>query len=396
MMRTSKALGLYIHIPYCSRKCGYCDFLSFGGKDEASHREYINALIKEIEYNGKVYHNKYYVDTIFIGGGTPSFINAALIAEIMTAIRAHFLVSENAEITIETNPGTITEEKLKTYLETGINRLSMGVQSLDNELLRLMGRIHSAEEATENFLLARSCGFDNINLDIMFALPGQTMEQWIKTLQRALSLFPQHISFYSLQYEEGTPFFSRLMEGTLEEASDELYVEMYHEAISMLEAEGFNHYEISNAAKPGYSCKHNLKYWSLEDYLGLGLGSHSYMGGLRFSNTKDMDSYVTAGATVGKRIASSDAPENENPFVAWQHKNTRQDDISEYIFTGLRKKQGIALKDFEEKFGQGILSLYDNEIQESVDKELLEIWDGWLRFTPKGIHLSNSVLADFV
>jgi oxygen-independent coproporphyrinogen-3 oxidase len=231
--KTSKAVGLYIHIPFCDKKCNYCDFLSFATTEGSSYREYVSTLIKEIHYYGKVYNNEYYVDTVFIGGGTPSLIPEAFVKEIMAAVSAAFHIAKDAEISIEANPGTLTKNKLNTYLRAGINRLSMGVQSLDNTLLKTLGRIHTAEEAIENYLMARDCGFDNINLDLMFALPGQTQEIWHNTLENALNLSPSHISFYSLQYEEGTPFFEGLKKGILEETSDGLYIEMYKTALAL-------------------------------------------------------------------------------------------------------------------------------------------------------------------
>ena len=396
MMTTSKGLGLYIHIPFCVEKCKYCDFLSFPAMGKEYHLEYIKSLIKEIEYYGRLYHNKYLVDTVFIGGGTPSLLDAALIAEVMTAVRANFNIKGNPEVTIESNPKTLTESKLNTYLESTINRLSIGAQSLDNGLLKTMGRIHSGDDFLENYKLARKCGFTNINIDFMFSIPGQTIDLWRKSLNAVLTLEPEHISFYSLQLEEGTPFFQMFMDGEFVEICDETDREMYYLALKTLKEMGYTHYEISNAAKDGFECKHNLKYWSLAEYLGLGLGAHSYMDGVRFSNLRALDSYIEVGRQKGNGSNETMNSISNSPFVDWIHRNTKQDDISEYIFTGLRKMQGIDLSDFNHRFGRGIDSIYGKEIQKLINDKLVEIVDGNLRLTAKGIDISNKVLAEFV
>ena len=376
-----KALGLYLHIPFCVQKCNYCDFLSFGGSDQKDQADYIEALINEIKYYGKIYRNIYYVDTIFIGGGTPSLIESSLIAKLVSAIKENFQIDENAEFTIESNPKTLTREKLKTYIDSGINRLSIGAQSLDERLLHFMGRVHSKEDILSNFKLARECGFQNINLDLMFAVPEQTKETWANTLEKAMEMGPEHISFYSLQIEEETPFFQMFREGRLKETSDELDRAMYHGALSQLENRGYLHYEISNAAKAGYQCRHNLRYWSLEDYLGLGLGAHSYLDGIRFSNVKDLREYVVV---------------SKNGSVEWSHINSREENISEYLFTGMRKMQGISLDDFRRRFGMNLESLYGDILEKYQEQKLIKIMDGNLRFTKNGIDISNRVLAEFV
>ena len=381
MMKTNKPLGLYLHIPFCLQKCRYCDFLSFEQSDRDLHKAYLQAVKREINYYGKIYRNKYYVDSIFIGGGTPSVLEEALTAELLDAVRAAFSLPDSTEITIEANPKTLTRNKLNVYGASGINRLSIGAQSLDDDLLQVLGRVHSAEDVIETYHMARDCGFENINLDLMFAIPGQTMDLWLQTMNRSLGLEPDHISFYSLQLEEGTPFFQAFMNGSLTEISDEIDREMYHKALQMLKASGYVHYEISNAAKEGCECRHNLKYWSMEEYLGLGLGAHSYISGTRFSNQRDVSSYLKA---------------NPEEIVQWSHTNTEQDNISEYIFTGMRKLQGISLRDFERRFGTSLLTLYAKETEQYRKECLVEIKEDRLRFTEKGIDLSNRVLADFV
>ena len=381
MMTTNKALGLYLHIPFCVQKCKYCDFLSYPGMDHEKQVSYANDLINEIEYYGELYHNKYYVDTIFIGGGTPSLMEEALTDKIISAVRANFLVEEEAEVTIESNPKTLTRDKLAAYLEAGINRLSIGAQSLDDRLLKFMGRIHKAGDVIDTYRLARECGFQNINLDLMFAIPGQTMELWQSSLEQVIELGPEHVSFYSLQLEEGTPFFQMFKEGIFTEISDELDRQMYHWALKKLGNRGYTHYEISNAAREGFACRHNLKYWSMDDYLGLGLGAHSFIDGCRFSNETDINAYIGA---------------DPNRIAVWSHHNTEKDNISEYIFTGMRKMQGISLCDFQNRFGKELQEIYPEETQRFLKESLIKIEEGHLRFTLKGIDLSNHVLSDFV
>lgn len=385
-----KKLGIYVHIPFCFRKCYYCDFLSFGESAEKEQEDYFSALIEEIEYYGQIYRNRFYVDTVFIGGGTPSLVHEALIADLMSAIRANFTICPDAEITIESNPKTLTENKLTTYFQGGINRLSMGVQSLNADLLKRMGRIHTVEDVLENYQMARACGFKNINMDLIFSIPGMTTDIWQNTLENVLALKPEHLSFYSLQLEEDTPFFKEFEEGRLQETSDELDRQLYGMALDYAKAEGFEHYEISNAAKHGLECKHNLKYWSLDDYLGLGLGSHSYVDGCRFSNLRDLKSYENAG----KESFLFDP--NQNPFLGWYHENTRQDTISEYLFTGMRKMEGIDLLEFEQRFQESFQNLYGKELDRFIADQLVEIVDGKMRFTRRGIDVSNKILAEFV
>lgn len=378
-----KSLGLYIHVPFCIRKCNYCDFLSFGEVGEAAQQEYFRALKTEIRQKAEIYSNKYYVDSIFIGGGTPSLVNGQRIAELMTAVRDSFSVDGNAEISIESNPKTLTEKKLAAYLDAGINRLSMGAQSFDDGLLAYMGRVHTREDFLKNYDLARKCGFRNINIDLMFAIPGQTLGIWKDTLERALSLEPEHISFYSLQIEEGTPFYSMFREGSLKQTEDELDREMYHGAVRMLKDKGFLHYEISNAAREGYQCRHNLKYWSMEDYLGIGLGAHSYMNGTRLSNITDLSEYSLA----------------EGAFAVWRHENSKEEDITEYLITGMRKLEGIDLEDFERRFQKPVEECYPEnwiKVEKYITEGYLMKSETNMHFTRKGIDISNTILTEFV
>lgn len=380
-----KPLGLYLHIPFCIQKCKYCDFLSYGGCTGTAHQAYIRALIDEIGLKAKDYNNKYYVDSIFIGGGTPSLVDETLIRDLMSAVRNDFKIAENAEISMESNPKTLSEKKLKAYLETGINRLSIGAQSLDDELLHYMGRVHTSLDFIDNFKLARKCGFKNINIDMIFSIPGQTRKIWIDSLEKAMALEPEHISFYSLQVEEDTPFFSMLKAGEMRLTDDELDRGMYHDAVTLLTDRGFHQYEISNAAREGRQCRHNLKYWSMDDYLGLGLGAHSCLDGIRFSNETDLEKYMSIGLK-----------EESGSFIVWHHENTKEENISEYLFTGMRKLRGIDLHEFRERFGVELCELHGDVIRKHKESGLIEIDEGCLRFTEKGIDISNTVLADFV
>ena len=391
MMTTNREqnLGIYIHIPFCRQKCLYCDFLSMasGTEEDILHRAYMNLLKKEIQLTAReLPSDSFRVDSVFIGGGTPSLVDPALITDLMSEVRASFHLLEYPEITIESNPGTLTPEKLLAYREAGINRLSMGVQSFDPACLKAIGRIHGPEEVVENFRQAREAGFDNINLDLMFSLPGQTMESWRDTLKKALELSPEHLSYYSLQIEEGTPFYRMIQKGTLKQNSDQLDRQMYEEARALLRESGLRLYEISNAAQPGRECRHNLKYWSMEEYLGLGLGSHSYIRGQRFSNARTHQEY---GELLG---------EGKLPRV-WTHQNTREDEIGEYLFTGLRKEEGISLLNFQRRFGEELQQHYKDKwhkINEFMENKQLIIDGDKLKLTESGIHISNRIFVELI
>lgn len=375
-------MGLYLHIPFCIRKCNYCDFLSFeAGYDR--QKAYVGALRKEIELCSDKYRNEYYVDSVFVGGGTPSLLDTSLLRELVEALKKGFTLSKDAEITIESNPKTLNQEKLEAYLDMGINRLSIGVQSFDNELLTRLGRAHSAEDFYNNYSLARSCGFSNINIDLMFSIPGQTLKHWKETLRRTTDLAPEHLSFYSLQIEEGTPFFQMKKEGTLVETDGQEDRDMYHYAQSFLKEKDFLQYEISNAAKKGYESRHNLKYWSMDDYLGMGLGAHSFIAGVRFSNTTDLETYIKSGGSS----------------VVWSHNNSREDSISEYLFTGLRRIAGVDLNKFQKVFGEPVKNVFSQnwvQIEHYIEDGYLIYDENQLRFTEKGIDISNTILTEFI
>ncbi|MDD4389945.1 MAG: radical SAM family heme chaperone HemW [Eubacteriales bacterium] len=378
-----KKLGLYIHIPFCKKKCVYCDFLSFECDDFLVQNKYVDAILNEVELKCREYAG-YSVDTIFIGGGTPSILQEGQIERIIKKVRESFRMCENAEITIESNPGTLTREKLTEYRRVGINRLSVGVQSFDDELLKLIGRIHTVEDVRDSLREARNAGFDNINIDLMFSIPGHSKEKWHATLEKAVEMDPQHISFYSLQLEEGTPLFEAFKQGKFNPASDEEDREMYHYGINFLKEAGYQHYEISNAAKPQGECKHNMKYWSMQDYLGIGIGAHSFMRGIRFSNTSDIREYIAESGGCGYKTYTV---------------NSIRDDAGEFMFTGLRKVEGIDLSEFEQRLGTSFFDFYapeQDEINEYINNGFLELRGDKMRLTEKGIDISNDIMAVFV
>lgn len=358
--------ALYIHIPFCIKKCAYCDFLSFPRFDMQD--SYKSALIAEIQN----FKTDKPVSSVFIGGGTPSCINAEDIADILACIRQNFDLAQNCEISMEANPGTVDEKKLEIYAKSGINRLSMGVQSFDNALLKLLGRIHTAEEAADSFRLARQY-FDNINLDLMFALPRQTPEQWAETLETAVSLAPEHISAYSLIIEEGTPFYD--MYRPVDEVLDR---QMYHFAVDFLSKHGYNQYEISNFARSGRECRHNLRYWRGGDYKGLGLGAASLSDNKRLKNTEVLDEYLN-GVTVTENISLDKA-----------------DIMGEFMFLGLRCTCGISAKEFKARFCEDIYDVYGDILNKHRQNGLLEINGDNIRLTKRGIDISNMVFVDFV
>ena len=351
----------------------------------------MDALMAELEYYGS---EDYIFDTIYIGGGSPSFINTELIQSIFEGIHRSLTVSKNSEVTIEVNPGQLTREKLQAYMGLGINRLSIGMQSFNDSLLKLMGRIHKVKDSIDCYRLARENGFTNISLDLIFALPGQTLKDWIYSLNKALSLNPEHISFYALQIEEGTPFYNQINKGSIEAASDYLDRKMYHKAIEMLSERGYHHYEISNGAMPGCESCHNMKYWSMTDYLGVGLGSHSYIQGTRFSNEDNLWRYIE----LSKEHRGKNFGAGQSPWVTFSHKNTKRDEMAEYMFTGLRKVEGINIGDFIDRFGISPLQYYRGPIEKWFKEGLLvpDGEKGMVYLTLKGLDLFNSVLIDFI
>ncbi len=369
-------LELYVHIPFCVRKCQYCDFLS-GPSDEETKDRYIEALLKEIR--AAEHTEDYEIVSVFIGGGTPSALKAEAIASIMRTLQEQFFFCEDAEVTIEANPGTVDLEKLTIYRNVGINRLSLGLQSTDAEELKLLGRIHSYEEFLKSYEWARKAGFSNINIDLMFAIPGQTGEAWRQHLYQVAELNPEHISAYSLIIEEGTPF----AEQNLDLPDEDTEYQMYEDTAEILERYGYRQYEISNYAKQGYMCRHNAGYWQRLEYLGFGLGASSLYGGMRFSNTHQMQEYLKASRN----------PDQIRKDVTVLSRNEQ---IEEFMFLGLRMTEGISEKKFEENFDVRLMDIYGDILQKYEETGFMEHIETKWRLTRKGIHVSNHILADFL
>ena len=369
-------LELYVHIPFCVRKCQYCDFLS-GPSDEETKDRYIEALLKEIR--AAEHTEDYEIVSVFIGGGTPSALKAEAIASIMRTLQEQFFFCEDAEVTIEANPGTVDLEKLTIYRNVGINRLSLGLQSTDAEELKLLGRIHSYEEFLKSYEWAREAGFSNINIDLMFAIPGQTGEAWRQHLYQVAELNPEHISAYSLIIEEGTPF----AEQNLDLPDEDTEYQMYEDTAEILERYGYRQYEISNYAKQGYMCRHNAGYWQRREYLGFGLGASSLYRGMRFSNTRRMQEYRK----------ESRNPDQIRKDVTVLSRNER---IEEFMFLGFRMTEGISEKKFEENFDVRLMDVYGDILQKYEETGFVEHIETKWRLTRKGIHVSNHILADFL
>ena len=373
-------MELYLHMPFCVRKCAYCDFLSFP-TDQETQNLYTRRLREDIDAMGKKYGD-IPVDTIFIGGGTPSVPDSALIVGIMEHVRKAFHVAEGAEISMEANPGTVTREKLTDYRRAGINRLSFGLQSANDRELKLLGRIHTWAEFLESFHLARECGFTNINSDLMSALPGQTRESWKDTLKRVTDLNPEHISAYSLIIEDGTPFGEKYgsEEGRKLLPDEDSEREMYHETKRFLRDCGYERYEISNYAKPGRACRHNIGYWTGLPYLGLGLGASSYMDGCRFAVNSDMKQYL----------------EEKPGMFTDVEKLTKKDMEEEFFYVGLRMTAGVSLPEFERRFGVSAKDVYPGLMETFVAEKAAVFQGDRFVLTDYGLDVSNYIMAQFL
>lgn len=377
-------LGIYVHIPFCKRKCSYCDFKSFSNIDEINQKKYVDALIKEIQNSQNT--NKYIVTTIYLGGGTPSFINETYIKDILQAIYKKWEIKNDVEITIEVNPGTITKEKLEAYKNMGINRLSIGLQSTNNYLLNKIGRIHSYEEFIENYILARKIGFENINIDLMLALPEQNMEDLMQSVKKVINLNPEHISIYSLILEENTELWKKVKNKEENLVEDDLEREMYWKSKKAFEAAGYIHYEISNYAKPGFESKHNKNCWSQKQYLGFGIAAHSYFNGKRFYNVEDLNKYIT----------NIEKNEFKNNIIIEEENRTKEDIAKEYMMLGLRKIEGVSISEFQRKFELNPLFYFRFEISKLQEMDLIEVDLDNIRLTKKGLDLANIVFEEFI
>lgn len=388
-MNNKKDLELYIHIPFCISKCSYCDFVSAPAVKKEVDTYCHNLLLELASYgsidasNGDNPIEDYVVRSIFIGGGTPSSIEAAYIRAIMEKIGQVFWLApeHEIEVTIEANPGTLTRDKLLAYRACGINRLSLGLQSTDNAELKRLGRIHTFETFLENYRLARECGFRNINIDLMSALPGQTVQSWEATLSRIISLEPEHLSAYSLIIEEGTPFFDCYSENPELLPDEEAEREMYHLTKHLLEQAGYTRYEISNYAKAGYACRHNLGYWERTPYLGFGLAAASLFGEKRFQNPASHSQYSDYVKGGCRHTVES---------------LTRQEQIEEFMFLGLRKMAGVSKEAFLQAFAQPVGEVYQEVVEKLCKEQLLQENETHLFLTEKGIDLANYVMAEFL
>ena len=376
-----KDLGLYIHIPFCVKKCEYCDFLSWNAEEE-ERQQYVAALLSEIE-SYREFAKGYRVSTIFIGGGTPSVLLPKQMEDILQKIYEIFELERRAEITIEVNPGTVDEEKLQCYKENGVNRLSMGLQSVKDEKLRLLGRIHTYQEFVESYELARKAGFDNISIDLISSVPGQTLQEWKEELETAAAQNPEHISVYQLIIEEGTPFYEKYAEHPELLPDEETSREIYLWTGKFLKEAGYEQYEISNYAKPGKESRHNLKYWERGDYLGLGLGAASMVRNIRMSNTKDMRTY----------LERCDKPKTMREDVQFLEE-PRQ--MEEFMILALRKTRGVSKKEFERIFGREMDMVYEKALHKCLENGMLLEHKDRIFLSEEGTLLSNMVLSEFL
>lgn len=388
LLSGTASISIYIHIPFCVRKCSYCDFLS-GPRTPQLQERYVQALIREIGAQRDCPSGTP-VDTIFFGGGTPSVLSAGQIGRIMEALREQFFILADAEISMEMNPGTADADQLSALKKNGLNRLSIGVQSMHDEELRLLGRIHCAAQARQAFDMAREAGFDNINIDLMSALPGQTFETWADSLRQAVEWKPEHISAYSLIIEPGTAFAEMQEKGQLLPVpGEEEDRTIYHTTGKVLGRAGYRQYEISNYALPGKECRHNIGYWTGHEYLGLGIGAASYIRGCRFSNTPDLSFYLE---TLKKAADGSDLESIREEV----HSLTDKEKMEEFMFLGLRMTDGTDAGEFERRFGRSLESVYGDVIRRHIRQGVTERTQKGIRLTARGIDVSNYVLADYL
>lgn len=373
--------GIYIHIPFCAQKCAYCDFLSFPGRHEEKKRRYLAAL--EQETRQRICGRWSQANTIFIGGGTPTTLTAAELEQLLKVLADYVDLSHVEEFTVEANPGTVDAEKLAVLKHGGVNRLSFGVQSFDEQLLKMVGRVHTADEAADAVRLARQTGFENINLDLMYGLPGQTFTQWKATIDRALELAPEHLSLYQLIPEEGTHLVRQMDAGVLPPIDEDGAAEWFDWQRAWLRDVDYHQYEISNYARPGFASKHNQLYWHLNDYLGLGLGATSWERPKRLVNTSDFHSYVTGWLVNGQ------APQKVEAL-------SKEEQMSETVFMGLRMNTGLSLKTFEDLYHQPLEVVFADALSTGRNNGWLIIDDGYLKLSDQGRRMGNWVFELFI
>ena len=371
----AKPIGLYVHIPFCLKKCAYCDFCSFINADFPQKAEYVDALCREIDsYLGK----EISLDSIFFGGGTPSLLSGEEFSKIASHIREAFTLSDDLEFTVEANPKTLTREKLIAYMNEGVNRISLGLQSANSNELSALGRIHSYEEFVESYMLVRDVGIDNLNVDLMYGIPEQTADSFKATLEKVCALSPEHISVYGLILEEGTPLYKSVDKYRMPTEDEEC--DMYYLAADFLRAKGYSHYEISNYAKVGRECRHNLKYWRCEEYIGVGLAAYSYFDGKRYGNTTDREVYLSTPSEI----------------IIYEEKSTPESEAYEFVMLGLRLLRGISLSEYKTKFGVDFVTGREEKIQNLLELGYISLTKDNLSLTERGFYVSNSILTSLL
>lgn len=375
-------LGVYVHIPFCRSKCHYCDFISYPGRSADEKSQYLNALLKETDlYREQM--SGLTVQTLYIGGGTPTCLTGGQLYGLLESLSGRLGIRTGAEVTVEGNPGTLGPEKLAVLKEAGCTRLSLGVQSFNEHELKMLGRIHSTRDVYKTFQTARKTGFDNINLDLMYGLPGQEHRDWVSSLNKALELAPDHLSLYQLNYEEGTHFYKLLEQGVFELFDQEKALQMYETAIEMLEQSGYLHYEISNFSLPGKESRHNKIYWRNQEYLGLGAGASGYLSGIRYTNSADLREYC-------QRVEKGIRP------VESQEKIAGGLLLGEAMFLGLRLLEGIDKTEFYLRYGIRAEDKYGDTIAELISRGLLQDTRTHFALTRQGLYLANQVFMEFL
>lgn len=378
-------LGIYIHIPFCKRKCYYCDFVSYANKENIIEK-YIESIEKEIDSYIVDYYN---VTTIYIGGGTPSSIDSKYIMKILNKLKEKLVNNKtsfnNIEITIELNPGTVTKQKLEDYIKAGINRVSIGLQTTNNTLLKQIGRIHTKEEFFETYKIVKKTGFKNVNVDLMIGLPNQTIQDVKDSLQELISLNLNHISVYSLIIEENTKIEKMISKGKLNLPKEEIERNMYWYVKNTLELNGYKHYEISNYAKEGYESKHNLNCWNQNEYIGIGVAAHSYLNNIRYCNTSDLEKYIDNMNEI-----------NNKEVYYINEKQQIEDKKKEFMLLGLRKIDGVSIQEFKQRFTDNPIYVFRKELEKLVNDKLITIDGDIIKLTYKGIDFANLVWQEFI
>ncbi len=375
--------GIYIHIPFCIKKCSYCDFYSLPTESSAMFKRYVKAVQKELEFKAASLADTR-AKTVYVGGGTPSILSGEELKNMMDAVRTYLDLDDNAEISLEANPATLDGDKLKAICEAGFNRISLGVQSFQDDDLHILGRSHNARDAVNTIKLIQDSGLSNYNLDLIYGIPGQTISKWEETLRIALELEPAHLSIYLLQLDENTPLAVDIRKGRFELLGEESEAQMYDMGIDMIKQGGFEQYEISNFVRPGYECQHNLIYWKAREYMGIGAGAVSFTDKRRYINKKDLNHYL--GALENGR---------ESEVEELESMKEKQELASDAIILGLRMCDGINLEQFDLRYGIKILDYYKDIIEKYVDRGLLNISKGQLMFTRRAYFISNEVLCHF-